>query len=134
MIVGDAAMLVNGIHREGSNHALISGKLAGETAVEAHHAGDFSARTLARYRERLREEAPTLRDLRKYRNTSHLLAANPHMLSEYPQLASAALREMLTVDGVPKREKQWRIVRRALRERGLLGLLLDGIRGGRSMW
>ena len=35
MIVGDAAMLVNNLHWEGTNLAMISGKLAGETAVAA---------------------------------------------------------------------------------------------------
>ncbi|MDW7675485.1 MAG: FAD-dependent oxidoreductase, partial [Bacillota bacterium] len=41
MIVGDAAMLVNGIHREGSNLAMISGKIAAETAIRAKERGDF---------------------------------------------------------------------------------------------
>ncbi len=134
MIAGDAAMMVNGLHREGANHALIAGRLAGETAVEAHKTGDFSARTLSVYRERLWNDVPTLRDLRKYRDAAHFMAANPHIIGRYPALASAAAREMLTVDNTPKREKQWRIIRSFIKERGYLGLVRDAFRAWRSLW
>lgn len=134
MVAGDAAMMVNGLHREGANHALLAGKLAGETAVEAHEAGDFGPRTLSRYRERLWNDAPTLEDLRKYADAAHFMTRNPHILGRYPELASAAAREMLTVDGVPKREKQWRIIRSFIRERGYLGLVKDAINAWRSLW
>jgi len=134
MIAGDAAMLVNGLHREGANHALRSGQLAGETAILAHQRGDFTMQTLQEYRRRLREDAPTLRDLRKYRNTSRFIAQNPYLLQLYPQLASEAAYEMLTVDGTPKRTKQWRVIGNVIRKRGLLGLLRDAIQGGRSVW
>lgn len=51
MIVGDAAMLVNNMHWEGTNLAMISGKLAGETAVVALSKKDYSEDTLARYQD-----------------------------------------------------------------------------------
>lgn len=134
MIVGDAAMLVNGIHREGANHAILSGKAAGETAVEAHKAGDFSARTLSRYRRRLWSETPTLRDLKKYRGAVRYMSRHPGLLSHYPELASDAAYEMLKVDEVPKRGKQWKIIRSVLGRRGFWGLLWDAIDGWRSLW
>jgi len=134
MIAGDAAMLVNSLHREGANHAFLSGRLAGETAVEAHRAGDFSARMLSRYRERLWHDAPTLRDLRKYRNASRFIETHPAALTVYPEIASAALYEMLTVGGATKREMQWRVIRHAIAKRGFWGLIRDAIAGGRSMW
>ena len=46
MVVGDAAMLVNNVHFEGTNIAMMSGKLAAETAIEALESGDFSANSL----------------------------------------------------------------------------------------
>jgi len=134
MVAGDAAMLVNSLHREGANHAFLSGRLAGETAVDAHRAGDFSARMLSRYQKRLWHDAPTLRDLRKYRNATRFIESHPSALPIYPEIASDAMYEMLTVDGVPKREKQWRIIRRAIAKRGFWGLVRDAIAGGRSMW
>ncbi len=134
MVAGDAAMMVNGLHREGANHAFVAGKLAGETAVEAHRKGDFSPRTLSRYPQRLWDDVPTLKDLRKYREAARFMTRNPHILGRYPELASAAAREMLTVDSVPKREKQWRIIRSFVKERGYLGLLRDAINAWRSLW
>jgi electron transfer flavoprotein-quinone oxidoreductase len=44
MIAGDAASMVNAMHWEGTNMAITAGKAAGETAVEAHKKGDFSAK------------------------------------------------------------------------------------------
>jgi len=133
MVVGDAAMLVNGIHREGSNYALLSGQLAAETAIEAHENGDFSGKTLSHYRARLLDETPILRDLRKYRNAAHYVESHPALLSTYPDLVSDAMYEMLNVDDVPKRQKQWEIVRMVLRARSLVGMAWDGIDGARSM-
>src|SRR5438105_677810 len=51
LVVGDAAMMVNNLHREGSNMAMAAGRMAGETAIQAKRAGDWSARSLSRYRE-----------------------------------------------------------------------------------
>ena len=130
----EAVCSFDAIHREGSNHAIYSGKLAGETAVSAHQRGDFSAETLKLHEKALWDDAPTLRDLKKYQDASRLLERNPHMLTDYPLLVSDAAHDMLTVDDVSKREKQWRIIRTFLRERGWVGLVSDGIKGGRAMW
>lgn len=127
MVCGDAAMLVNAVHREGSNHAIWSGKLAAETAVLAHERGDFSRRTLANYWHRLYREVPTIRDLRKYRYAMTYPEKHRAVLGAYPDLASYAAREMLTVDGVTKREKEWRILRQALRARSVFGMAYDAI-------
>ncbi len=130
MIAGDAAMMVNAMHREGSNHAIISGKLAGETAIEAHARGDYSSAVLNHYRERL-EHSPVLPDLRKYRNATSFVEHHP-IFAVYPELASDAVREMMTVDGDTKRAKQWRILRMILERRNIFGLAWDGLEGARS--
>jgi len=131
MIVGDAAQLVNGIHREGSNHAILSGKAAAETAIDAHSKGDFSERTLGHYRQRLEEAAPTIADLRKYRKATKFMEHHP-VLSVYPPLAAYAFEEMLTVDDKTKRQKQWEIIKEALRRRKPWGMAWDAIDGGLS--
>ena len=127
MICGDAAMLVNAVHREGSNHAIWSGKLAAETAIEAHEKRDFSRRTLSAYWHKLWKQVPTLRDLRKYRYAMEYPVRHRAVLKDYPELASYAAREMLTVDGETKREKQWKILRAALRARSIFGMAYDGL-------
>lgn len=132
LVVGDAAQLVNGLHREGSNHAILSGKVAAETAVEAHEKGDFSARTLHKYRERLTKDVPTLTDLRTYRNASAFMERHPWLLSLYPQMAADSIAEMMTVDGEGKRSKQWKIFWDVLRRGSIPRMVWDAIDGGRS--
>ena len=132
MVVGDAAQLVNGLHREGSNHAILSGKAAAETAIEAHGKGDFTAQTLHNYRQRLEKETPTMNDLRTYRHASAFMERHPWMLSLYPQLAADSMAEMLNVDGEGKRSKQWKIVRDVLRRGSIPRMVWDAIDAGRS--
>lgn len=110
LVAGDSAMLCNGIHREGSNLAMISGKIAAEIVLEAHAAGDYSARILGRYRRRL-EDSFILKDLRKYANANEFFDHHPEFFRVYPRLLTRAAHEMLTVDGVPKKVKQARVWR-----------------------
>lgn len=131
MVVGDAAMMVNNLHREGSNLAMAAGRMAGETAIQAKRAGDWSARTLSQYRELL-EASFVLQDLRKYERLPELVEGRPELLQLYPELLSEAIHEMLTVDGVSKREKQRRILRRLLDRRPWWRLLRDAYEGWRA--
>jgi len=132
LVVGDAAMLVNSYHREGSNLAMISGKFAAETVIEAKQRGDFSAAGLSGYRRRL-EQSFILKDMKKYANAGHYFERNKHFFTLYPELANMAAADFLTVDGVPKRAKQWSIVRKALRARSPLGMLRDALGAARRM-
>ncbi|MBE3572702.1 MAG: FAD-dependent monooxygenase [Moorella humiferrea] len=124
LVVGDAAMLVNGIHREGSNLAMTSGLLAAQAVLAAREKGDYSAAVLERYREML-EESFVLQDLKKYQDAPFFFDPNPHFFTLYPQLLSRAAREFLTVDNVPKREKQKRIWREITAERSRMQLARD---------
>jgi len=124
LVAGDAAMMVNGLHREGSNLAMTAGRLAGETVVEAKRHKDTSARTLALYAAKL-EESFVLQDLRKYRDLPELVERRPDLFATYTELANYAAHEMLTVDGLPKREKQRRIWREVVRRRPPWALVRD---------
>jgi electron transfer flavoprotein-quinone oxidoreductase len=110
VIVGDAAMLVNGLHREGANLAMTSGKVAAEVIVEAHKTGDYSAGFLKKYHERLNDTF-VLKDLHKYRNANQFFDHNPQFFQTYPEMLSRAAKEFLTVDSIPKKEKQRKIYR-----------------------
>ncbi|MFO7271222.1 FAD-dependent oxidoreductase [Sphaerobacter thermophilus] len=122
VVVGDAAGLLNPINREGSNFAMISGKLAAEAIIEAKAAGDFSAVGLSRYQELL-EESFVLQDLYTIRNVTPFAHARPWLLNEVPEVLSRAMREYLTVDDDPKRVKQGKILR----------ILRDGFPVGRTL-
>ena len=67
MMVGDAGMFVNSVHREGSNLAMTSGRLVAETAAELHAEGKpFSAANLSLYRSKL-DASFLMKDMKKYR-------------------------------------------------------------------
>ena len=103
MVAGDAAAMVNALHWEGTNMAIIAGKLAAETAIDAHERGDFSAQTLSAYESRL-QEGFILRDLKQYRNFAHFLETHPEFMDVYPNFLNDALGQFFSAYGQAKRE------------------------------
>uniref|UniRef100_A0A7C5P9Y1 FAD-dependent oxidoreductase n=1 Tax=Thermodesulfobium narugense TaxID=184064 RepID=A0A7C5P9Y1_9BACT len=124
MVVGDAAMLVNSIHREGANLAIESGKLAAKTYIEARKKGDFSKKTLSSYQKRL-EESFVLKDLKTYKNLPKLLEEKRYLISKYPKFIIDSMYEIYNVDKVPKSEKIRLIMNRAKKEIGYFNILKD---------
>ena len=110
LVAGDAAQLVNAIHREGSNMAMTSGRLAAETIVAARERGDFSEASLDDYRKKLKGSFVG-QDLKKYKDATHHFDKFPQYFEQYIPMMNRAASQMLTVDGVPKREKQKKIWR-----------------------
>ncbi|MCG2725402.1 MAG: FAD-dependent oxidoreductase [Elusimicrobia bacterium] len=104
MVCGDAAMLVNAVHREGSNLAIESGKLAAETYLKAKEAGDFSAKTLSVYQKKMKNSF-VLKDLKMYRHLPKMMEEKRQLLTKYPQFAIDAVYDMYNIDGVPKVDK-----------------------------
>jgi len=115
LVCGDAAMLSNPVHREGSNLAMESGRLAGETVIHAKEAGDFSERRLAEYRGRL-DHSWIMADMKKYDKAVPLLEHNPQMLTKYPSVLDRSMDEFFRVDGTSKWDKQRNIFRMVRKE------------------
>lgn len=133
-IAGDAAQLVNFVHREGTNLAMKSGELAAEAIIEAAGKGDFTAQALRRYDESMRSSF-IMKDLKKYRGMHQFMKDyDPSLLfDKLPRAVNQAAFQMFSVDGVPKKEKQKqaiRIVKDAAG--GTLNLLKLGIKGWRA--
>jgi electron transfer flavoprotein-quinone oxidoreductase len=128
-VCGDAAMLSNPVHREGSNLAMESGRLAGETVVHAKEREDFSERRLAEYKGKL-DHSWVMADMKKYDKAVPLLEHNPQLLTKYPQVLDRALDEFLRVDGTSKWDKQSKIFR-MLRREGLFRMGWDSLK---SLW
>jgi electron transfer flavoprotein-quinone oxidoreductase len=131
LVCGDSAMLSNPVHREGSNLAMTSGRLAGETVVHCKEKDSFEEADLREYRLRL-DSSWIMADMKKYDKAVPLLEHNPQMLSEYPGLADRALDEFFRVDGVSKFDKQKKIVR-MLRKEGGLRFLIDNMKAARAL-
>lgn len=132
LIVGDAAMLVNTTRGEGTNLAIASGKMAGETVVEARKRKDFSAGSLSLY-ERKMKDSFVLKDLKKYQDTYHYLHENRALLSTYPELVSQVMRDAFTADGIPKADKLKELKRNVKAKRSYFQIGKDMFRGWRSL-
>jgi electron transfer flavoprotein-quinone oxidoreductase len=132
LVVGDAAGMSNAIYREGSNLALISAKLAAQTCIEAHERGDFTARSLSRYKKLL-DESFIMKDLTLYSRTSQFFQKNRDFLELYPGLLAEAAHQLLTVDSVPKQDKQRAIVRKLLHDRAPWELVRDAVGALRAL-
>ncbi len=133
MIVGDAGMFVNAVHREGSNLAMTTGRLAAETVIELKQTGkDMSRKNLAVYRAKL-DDSFVMKDLAKYQNMPGVFHANPQFFTTYPELVNKAAHTMLTVDGVDKKTKQREIFQSFTRRRSLTGLVGDAFKMWRAM-
>ena len=111
LIVGDSAGLVNmSLYKEGTNLAMASGKLAGETVSVARTKGDFSKKTLALYEKKLRASF-VFADLKKYRSVPRVFERCPHVFSLYPQKFARLLVDFFTVGEENKRSLQKRALR-----------------------
>ena len=132
VVAGDAAHLVNAVHREGSNLAMTSGRIAGETIVWLKRRRDpTTAANLAEYRRRL-EESFVLKDMKKYRKIPDVLHNNPQLFSLYPRLLSNAAQTFFRVDGQDKKTKESQIIRGLRKQRGLGGLIGDAMKLARA--
>jgi electron transfer flavoprotein-quinone oxidoreductase len=134
MVAGDAAGMVDALHREGTNLAMTAGRMAGEIALEAHRQNDFSADFLKQYRRRL-EESFVLKDLKQYRRMTDFLDSTPHFMSTYVNYLNEAALRYFTAHGMPKRDMEKEIVGLLWERRSFFGVardmlkLLQGMRG-----
>jgi electron transfer flavoprotein-quinone oxidoreductase len=133
LIAGDSAGLcyTNGLNLEGMNLAVASGFYAAETVFEAVQNGDFSARQLARYQERLKDSF-VLKDMKTYAKSSSLMQ-NDRLFSTYPNIIGTILEKVFQSDGNP-RKKIGRIGWEATKGTvNATDLIADLIKGGRSL-
>lgn len=132
LVAGDAASMVNALHWEGTNMAIMAGKAAGETAVEAHQKRDFSAKSLSAYRARL-DKSFIMTDLHQYRNLSHFLKTHPDFMDIYPAFLNDALGMFFSGFGKPKKQLYKDILRSLTSRRPLLKAAGDMIAFGRTI-
>ncbi len=132
LIAGDSAMLFNALHREGSNLAMASGKMAAETIIEALRRNDCSKKGLAGYADRLYGSF-IINDLKKYHRFSSFRSQHKEIYNELPKLVTFAGREFITVDGVSKKQKQKLIMKEFRKEKSILKWLKLLWEGWRSV-
>ncbi|MDD3436422.1 MAG: FAD-dependent oxidoreductase [Candidatus Gastranaerophilales bacterium] len=127
MVVGDSAMLVNNLHWEGTNLAMISGKFAGETAVTALSNNDFSANSLALYQKKL-ENSFIIKDLKTYKNLMDIVHKRAEsFLNYYPHKIAGFFKMFTSVDSVPKKKKYHGFIKSIFTDRSISELFKDAI-------
>lgn len=130
LVAGDAASMVNAVFSEGANLALLSGRMAAETVLQARESGNYHREALSGY-GRMIGKSIIRKDLKTFEGMTPLLSSHKHFFSLYPQLASAAVKEMLTVDSLSKADKMHlitKLARSQMPARRLIKDLWDGWR------
>ena len=127
--------MVNFVHREGTNLAMTSGRLAGEAIVEAKLKNDFSREALKLYDRKIRSSFMQ-KDLKKYKGMHELLKEqDPELLfDKLPLAINEAAYQMFLVDGVSKAQKQ-KMAIKLIKDAagGTMNLLKLGYKGWRAM-
>ncbi|MBA3056100.1 MAG: FAD-dependent oxidoreductase [Sphingomonadales bacterium] len=129
IVVGDAGQFVNAVHREGSNLAMTTGRVAAETVIALTRKREpMSAANLAEYVRRL-EESFVMKDLKKYKGIPALLHNNKlNFFGLYPKLISQAMQTWFRVDGVDKKSKEKEIFKAFREARTIWGMIGDAFR------
>lgn len=134
MVCGDSAMFVNNMHWEGTNLAMISGKIAGETAIIALGKRDYSEHALAYYQEHL-ENSFIMKDLRTYKDLlSGVSERAEHFLGYYPKKINEFFEMFESVDSIPKREKYHKFIKSIFTDRKISELFKDIWSAVKLLW
>ncbi|WIW50127.1 FAD-dependent oxidoreductase (plasmid) [Bradyrhizobium sp. 62B] len=133
VVVGDAAQLNNAMHREGSNLAMTSGRLAAEAIIQIKTRGaPMTATNLSIY-ETMLDQSFVIKDLRKYKDMPALMHTHSrNFFLTYPELVSKSMQNFLRVDGTPKAEKEKQSLNSFVNSRSWSGLLGDAVRLARA--
>jgi len=133
VVVGDAAQLNNAIHREGSNLAMTSGRLAAEAIFQIKSRREPMTRAnLALYKTMI-DDSFVMKDLKKYKDMPALLhTQSQNFFLTYPQLVSKAMQSFVRVDGTAKADKERTTLRSFVSARSWTGLFGDALRLARA--
>jgi electron transfer flavoprotein-quinone oxidoreductase len=133
LIAGDAGQFVNAVHREGSNLAMTTGRLAAEAIFQIKARREpMTAENLSLYQKMI-ESSFVMKDLKKYKRLPNFLhASKKHLFGTYPELVSKAAQTFLRVDGKDKKSKERDIVKSFVKTRGVVGLASDAWKLARS--
>ncbi|MCA9798852.1 MAG: FAD-dependent oxidoreductase [Cyanobacteria bacterium HKST-UBA04] len=130
MVVGDAAMLVNNVHWEGTNLAMASGVFAAQTALQALENNDFSHFQLSLY-EKLLKSSYVYQDLQTYRDILPTVEKYSNVfMGHYPNALNKLFDTFVSVDSVPKKEKMQAFVGDTLKARSPFHMALDALKVG----
>ncbi len=124
MIAGDAAQMINPLHREGSNQAMAAGRMAAETAIEAKKKNDFSKQSLSLYQKKI-EESFIMKDLKQIKDIETHVEKHMDLLNVYPEIACQSMFDFFNVDGRPKADIGKSVIKNVLKKKSIIGMAKD---------
>ena len=134
LVTGDAAMFVNNLHWEGTNLAMISGKLAGETAIHAINENDFSKNCLKLYSKKL-ENSFIIKDLMSYKDLMKEMHNRKTSFTDYYIKKINSFFKMFTsVDSIVKRDKFRNFIKIFFTDRSFSELFKDALAVIKLLW
>ncbi len=134
MIVGDSASLVNNLHWEGTNLAMLSGKFAGETAIFSLDKNDFSKKTLSLYKKKL-DKSFIMKDLKSYKDLMPIMhKQSKSFLDYYLRKINKFFKMFTETNSISKRNNFHKFIFETITERNIFELLKDGLHIIKLLW
>lgn len=101
VVVGSAARLIlnNVLTLRGMDLAVSSAASAAQAIIQAHEQGDYSAASLAAYKDHFQQSA-VYQDMKTFKDTYALLE-NQRLFQAYPNLVNDVLGDMFSVKTIP---------------------------------
>lgn len=106
IVAGDAAVMISG--RRGTDLAMLSGKLAGETVIQAKAKGDFSGKMLANYQHKLNQTF-FMKDIKASPNTITYYKNHPDTDYLVSSMANELAYQFFTEDMSTDTEKKQKL-------------------------
>lgn len=106
LVVGDAATMISGRH--GTDLAMLTGKHAAETIVQARAKGDFSSKMLAAYRHKL-NQTYFMQDIKSAQGSLTYYRSHPDADYLVSSTANSAAYMFFTEEMVTEQEKTKKI-------------------------
>ncbi len=127
LIVGDAGGFIDPVHFEGTNLAIYSGIMAGETIVEALKKQDFSKKALKIYKQKFNKSF-VADDLKSYKNAIAALYKRKNSIFEfYPNVMDDFFSKFTSSNSVPKKKLYRSFIKNLLFSRNIKEMFKDCI-------
>src|SRR5574344_1320876 len=134
LVIGDAASLVNNLHFEGTNLAMMNGKLAAETVIKAVSKNDFSAKYLKQYQKKL-EKSFVIKDLKTYQNLIPLITERKKsFMGFYLDSINEFFSDFISANGVPKKDVYRKFIGKFLKSQNFIEFFKDFFALIRILW
>ncbi|SCM81910.1 putative oxidoreductase subunit with FAD/NAD(P)-binding domain [uncultured Sporomusa sp.] len=133
LVVGDAAgFCINvGYAVRGMDLAVTSAECAAKAVLAAKEEQDYSEASLNAYRANL-DGSYLMKDLHLFKKLPHFMENTPRIFNGYPQMVADILNDMFVVSGQPATPPM-KTAFKHVRKIGITNLIMDGLRGARSI-